>query len=77
MDRGAWQATLHGVAKSQTQLRESAPNHLARQAVYSHLTDEEVQAQRKKLTCPRARVAKWERGLSNALMLLLLNSRPY
>ena len=54
-----------------------AHNHLARQVAYSHLTDEEAQAQRKELTCPRARVAKWESGLSNALMLLLLNSRPY
>ena len=76
-DRGAWQAALHGVAKSQTQLRDQAHNHLARQVAYSHLTDEEAQAQRKELTCPRARVAKWESGLSNALMLLLLNSRPH
>ena len=27
MDRGAWQATVHGVAKSQTQLKRLTPSH--------------------------------------------------
>ena len=34
MDRGAWQATIHGVAKSQTQLRDQ---HLGN--VEIHLKD--------------------------------------
>ena len=29
MDRGAWQATVHGVAKSQTQLSDEAQHILA------------------------------------------------
>ena len=35
MDRGAWQATVHGVAKSQTQLND-----------FTHILDEETKALR-------------------------------
>ena len=38
MDRGAWRATVHGVAKSQTRLRDSACTHKS-------LTDAHLMAQ--------------------------------
>ena len=28
MDRGAWQATVHGIAKNQTQLKQLSPHSL-------------------------------------------------
>ena len=31
MDRGAWQATVHGVAKSQTRLQQLKRNHKTNQ----------------------------------------------
>ena len=33
MDRGAWRATVHGVAKSQTRLSQGACTHVASHSV--------------------------------------------
>ena len=40
MDRGAWQATVHGVAKSRTQLRTSLPHY---KVMSSLLTSKDIQ----------------------------------
>ena len=36
MDRGAWQATVHGVAKSQTRLSDCARTHMNIHIKYTH-----------------------------------------
>ena len=40
MDRGAWQATVHGIAESQTRLSTAAQSHTRKEQLRNHLRQE-------------------------------------
>ena len=45
-DRGAWQATVHGIAKSQTSLKQFITHHIPVNVDKSYNTDQEKKAER-------------------------------
>ena len=53
MDRGAWWATVHGVAKSQPRLKGLGTQHVG-PVSSCHFTDGQIEAQGGEATCPES-----------------------